>query len=123
MQRVLLVDDNVAFRQSLRGVLLRNFPHLIVDEAETGWSALEKTTGYPLIFMDVRLPDANGLDLTRRLLAQYPDLVVCVVTHFDIPEYRDAAIRYGAREYVLKDTMTETEVVRLVVSLLRDPVG
>jgi DNA-binding NarL/FixJ family response regulator len=118
MFKTLVVDDNDMFRQSLKSVLTRHFPLMVVDEAATGAAALRIEWEYQLVFMDIRLPDINGLELTRRLKAVHPGSLVCVVTQFDIPEYREAANQSGANEFILKDTLTEAVVIDLVESML-----
>ena len=118
MFKTLLVDDNDLFRQSLRAVLTRNFPFMQIDEAATGAAAIRHFKDLQLVFMDIRLPDTNGLEVTRRLKAHQPGLLVCVVTQFDIPEYREAANQSGANEYCLKDSLTEKAIVGLVDAML-----
>ncbi|MEO8409004.1 MAG: response regulator transcription factor [Propionivibrio sp.] len=118
MFRTLLVDDNDLFRESLRAVLYRNFPTMEVDQAVDGATALGYLGNPQLVFMDIRLPDINGLELTRRFKARQPGLLVCVVTQFDIPEYRDAANQSGASEFFFKDSLTDAVVVGLVDSIL-----
>jgi DNA-binding NarL/FixJ family response regulator len=118
MFKTLLVDDNDSFRRSLRSVLERHFPFMTIEEAASGAAALRPVRELQLVFMDIRLPDANGLELTRRLKAVHPDALVCVVTQFDIPEYREAADRSGADEFILKESFTEAAIVGLVQSML-----
>jgi DNA-binding NarL/FixJ family response regulator len=118
MFKTLLVDDNDCFRRSLRGVLERHFPFMMIEEAASGAAALRPVRELQLVFMDIRLPDANGLELTRQLKADHPAALVCVVTQFDIPEYREAADRSGANEFILKESFTEAAIVGLVQSML-----
>ncbi len=118
MFKTLLVDDNDAFRHSLRAILSRNFPFMQIEEAATGAEALHYDNGHQLVFMDIRLPDTNGLELTRQLRSMHPGSLVCVVTQYDIPEYRVAANQSGANEFILKDSLSETAVVGLVDSML-----
>jgi DNA-binding NarL/FixJ family response regulator len=118
MFKTLLVDDNDCFRRSLRGVLERHFPFMMMEEAASGAAALRPVRELQLVFMDIRLPDANGLELTRQLKADHPAALVCVVTQFDIPEYREAADRSGANEFILKESFTEAAIVGLVQSML-----
>ena len=118
MFKTLLVDDNDMFRQSLKTVLSRNFPFMEIEEAGTGAAVLLTQKDHQLVFMDIRLPDTNGLELTRRLKEVRPDSLVCVVTQFDIPEYREAANQSGANEFFLKDNLTERVIVSLVDSML-----
>lgn len=114
----LLVDDSDVFRQSLRRLLTKHFPAMKIDEAATGDEALHQDREHELVFMDIRLPDASGLDLTRRFKAEHPATAVCVVTQFDLPEYREAATRSGARGFMLKDGLTEQALIGMVRAVL-----
>jgi CheY-like chemotaxis protein len=69
MLRVLLVEDNVTYREVFRDNLCEHFPSVVIEEAATGEEALQKVTETPphLIFMDIRLPGVNGLQLTRKI--------------------------------------------------------
>ena len=118
MFKTLLVDDNDSFRHSLRAILSRHFPFMQIDEAATGAEAMQHDSEHQLVFMDIRLPDTNGLELTRRLKATHPGSLVCVFTQYDIPEYREAANQSGASEFILKDSLSEAAIVGLVDSML-----
>jgi len=106
MQKILIVDDNALFRKLLRESLYSQFPSLIIDEAKNGKEALEQVlTFHPdLIFMDIRLPDGNGLEVTRLIKEQNPDVSVVILTNYDLVEYRDAAFHVKADHFVLKDS-------------------
>ena len=56
------------------------------------------------IFTDLRLPGANGLELTQKIKAQYPDTIVVIITNYDLPEYREAAFQSGADHFISKDS-------------------
>lgn len=116
----LLVDDSEVFRKSLRRLLTKHFPTMKIDEAATGEAALHQGREHELVFMDIRLPDTSGLELTRRFKTEHPATAVCVVTQFDMPEYREAASRSGARGFMLKDGLTEQALIRIVRSVLDD---
>lgn len=117
---VLIVDDNAAFRQSLNLVLARRFPSMRVAEAEDGDGALHSVAQRipDLIFMDIRLPGKNGLDITRIIKNDYVHPMICVITGYDLPEYRDAALLSGADHFVVKDESTEAAIVFIVDSML-----
>ena len=116
----LIIDDNDAFRQSLNRVLARHFPTLRITEADDGDDALFSVAQLlpDLIFMDIHLPGRNGLDLTRIIKNVYIHPLICVITSFDLPEYRDAALRNGADYFIAKDESTEAAIVAIVDSLL-----
>lgn len=117
---ILIVEDNTVFRTSLKEVLSRRFPHETILEASDGKEALERvdTLAPSLVFMDIRLPGANGLELTRTITKNYRDIVVIVLTSHDLPEYRDAAYRSGASYFLTKGIATSEEIMTLVESTL-----
>jgi DNA-binding NarL/FixJ family response regulator len=101
--RVAIVEDHPVFRRGLVAVL-ESAGISIVAEAEDGRSALEIVPGAraDVVLVDLQLPDANGTDVTRRLLAAAPHLNVCVLTMFDDDESVFQALRAGALGYLLK---------------------
>lgn len=119
----LIVDDNDAFRHSLNLVLARHFPSMRVAEAGDGEGALRSVAQRlpDLIFMDIRLPGKNGLDITRTIKNVYVHPMVCVITSYDLPEYRDAALLSGADHFIVKDESTEAAIVAVVDDMLREP--
>jgi len=68
--------------------------------------------------MDIGLPGENGLELTRKIKADHPDVTVIIVTSHDTPEYREAAIRYKADYFFSKDALLNDGVFTLVKSIL-----
>ncbi len=99
MLRVLLVEDNHTFREAFKNVLNDHFPSMVIEEAANGDEALQKIGATPphLIFMDIRLPGLNGLELTQRLKKDLPNINIAILTGYDLPEYREAAFQYGQR--------------------------
>jgi DNA-binding NarL/FixJ family response regulator len=120
----LIAEDNAAFRQSLYGVLMRRFPFMQVAEAEDAREALRQglSRRFDLIFMDIRLPYGNGLELTHTIKEIFVDTVICVLTSYDLPEYRDAAFRSGADLFMVKGDSTELEIVKVVELLFPDEI-
>ena len=91
-----------------------------VDEAGDGREAMfyALSRHFDIVFMDVRLPQGNGLDLTKAIKILSADTVVCVITSYDILEYREAAFHNGADHYMVKGDSSEADIVDLVESLL-----
>lgn len=116
----LLVDDSDVFRKALRRLLTKHFPAMKIDEAATAEEALHQSCEHELVFMDIRLPDTSGLELTKRFKTEHPATAVCVVTQFDMPEYREAASRSGACGFMLKDGLTEQALIGMVRAVLDD---
>lgn len=107
--RVLIADDHKLFREGL-SVLLGSLPYLeVVGEAETGKEALAKALELlpDVILMDIQMPGGDGLEATRRIVAEAPHVGVLMLTMFDDDESVFMAMRAGARGYVLKGSGQE----------------
>jgi CheY-like chemotaxis protein len=78
MFRTMLVEDSPSFRQVVKANLQDQFPSMDIIEAADGIEAFQKIDGHPpnLIFMDISLPGENGLELTRRMKADYPNVTI-----------------------------------------------
>ncbi len=120
MLRVLIVEDNRNFREIFRNQLYEYFPSIVIEEAENGEEAWQKMKGTPshLIYMDIRLPGLDGLQLTHRIKTNYPDTKVIIMTAYGVPEYREAATRCGASCFLPKDSLNLGQVETLVKSVL-----
>ncbi len=116
----LIVDDNEAFRQSLHRVLVRHFPFMRVSQAGDGEGALSSVAQRmpDLIFMDIRMPGKSGLDILRVIKSVDAHAMICVITSFDLPEYRDAALHSGADHFIVKSESTEAAIVSIVDGML-----
>jgi DNA-binding NarL/FixJ family response regulator len=107
MIRILIADNEALVRGGLRMILEAQPDLEVVGEAEDGGDALEqaRTLAPDLVLMDIRMPDLDGLEATRRLLAGPPPVPkILVLTTFDLDEYVYAAIRAGASGFLLKTT-------------------
>lgn len=106
MIRILIVDDQKVVTAGLR-VILEDEPGLdVIGVAHNGAQAIELvgTTRPDLVLMDLKMPIMNGIQATRAIREQYPDVYVLVLTTFDSDEWVFDAIRAGASGYVLKDS-------------------
>ncbi len=102
--RVLIADDNAEFRAGLRGLLEAQPDLVIVGEAATGKAtlALAARLQPDVVLMDLQMPDLDGIEATRRLTAASPHIGVLVVTMSEDDDSVFAAMRAGARGYLLK---------------------
>lgn len=105
MTRVVIVDDHPTFLRGLRAVLERLDDVEVVGEARTGEQALEVCAAVSpdVVVMDLLMPGMGGLEATRRLLRETTDVHVLVLTMNHADESVYAALRAGARGYLLKD--------------------
>ena len=120
MGSVLIVENNDFFRRSFKEILKMYIPSLSVDESADGSDALAKIDQTPpdIVFMDIRLPGKNGLELTREIKGHHPNLVISIFTSYDLPEYRKVAEEYGADHFLLKDTLTGAEIAAMVKAII-----
>ena len=120
--RVLVVEDSTIFRTLLKETLQSRFPSMEILEAVDGEEAMKEITARlpDLIFMDVKLPGENGLDLTAKIKAKYPDVTVIVLTSYDTPEYREAAVKAKANHFLAKGSSSREGILTLVESILGD---
>jgi len=107
--RILVVDDQALFRESLKAFLDLQPEFTVVGEAGDGEQTLRlaATLKPQVILMDVRMPVMDGVEATRRLHAMQPSCRVIVLTTFDDDEYVFEALRSGAVGYLLKDVSAD----------------
>ena len=120
MTRILLADDHELVRQGIAAMLTKASDIEIVGQARTGREAIEYTRrDLPdVVLMDVKMPDMDGLEATRRIKEERPRTAVIMVTMHDNPNYLRDAVRAGAAGYLLKDVSGEEliDAVRQVAS-------
>jgi DNA-binding NarL/FixJ family response regulator len=107
--RVLVADDQSMVRAGFR-MLLSGEPDIeVVSEAGNGLEAVDKATRFrpTVVLMDIRMPELDGLEATRRILAGDDTARVLILTTFDLDEYVYEALRAGASGFVLKDDPPE----------------
>lgn len=115
---LLIVDDHPLFRKGLRALLSGVPETQIVGEADGGAAAerLVDELRPDLVLMDLQMPGGDGLSAIRRISAAHPDVRVLVVTMFQDDDSVFAALRAGARGYVLKD-MDDAEMTRAILAV------
>jgi DNA-binding NarL/FixJ family response regulator len=107
--RVLVADDQSMVRAGFR-MLLSDEPDIeVVAEASNGLEAVDKAARFDptVVLMDIRMPELDGLEATRRILAAHDSARVLILTTFDLDEYVYEALRAGASGFVLKDDPPE----------------
>ena len=102
--RVLIADDHPLFRDGLAGLLAAAPDIELTGTAATGTEAVEiaRKTQPNVVVMDLRMPGLNGIEATRRIVADSPHTAVVVLTMYDDDNSVVAALRAGARGYLLK---------------------
>jgi len=106
--RILIADDHALFRDSLRS-LLESQDIEVVAEAKNGQEAVDLSweTKPDVVLMDLTMPEMDGLEATKRIAAELPDVKVVILTASDEDSKLFEAIKSGAKGYLLKDLESE----------------
>ncbi len=113
--RILVADDHALFREGL-SALLSSIPDIeVVGKAATGEEAISKAADLQpdVVLMDIQMPGINGIEGTRRIVRDSPHIGILIVTMFEDDDSVFAAMRAGARGYVLKGADQE-EILKVI---------
>ena len=112
---VLVVDDQSMVRAGFRMLLGGESDIEVVAEASNGREAVDKAARFKpaVVLMDIRMPELDGLQATREILAANPDARILILTTFDLDEYIYEALRAGASGFVLKDDPPENLIAAI----------
>jgi DNA-binding NarL/FixJ family response regulator len=117
---VLIADDQALVRAGFRSILESQAGIRVVGEATDGPDAVDlaRRRTPDVVLMDIQMPDFDGLEATRRILAEHDSIAVLMLTTFDLNEYVYDALRAGASGFLLKDVMPEDLIaaVRVVAA-------
>ena len=118
--RVLIADDHVFYREGVRAMLGALSEIEVIGEAASGDEVIVRARALlpDVILMDIKMPGPNGIEATRRILHASPHIGVLMVTMFEDDDSVFAAMRAGARGYLLKDA-DQDELVRAIKSVGR----
>jgi two-component system, response regulator YesN len=116
MSSILVVENNDFFRRSFIDILKMYLPNLSIEETADGGEAMQKINSClpDMVFMDIRLHGTNGLELARKIKGSFPEVVVSILTSYDMPEYRKTAHHFGADHFLPKDDLSGAEVASLI---------
>lgn len=107
--KVLIADDQPLVRMGFSMVLSAQDGISVVGEAGDGKEAIDQVAKLnpDIVLMDVRMPNMNGIDATEKIVKNFPNTKVLMLTTFDIEEYAFAALRVGASGFLSKDALPE----------------
>lgn len=105
--RLLVVDDDPGFRETLRVLLAQWEEAVVLGEAGSGEEALRLADALrpDVVLMDLAMPWMNGLEATRHLKARWPAVAVIIITVHDEEAYRRTALAAGAEAFLVKKTL------------------
>jgi len=118
--RIMVADDNRQFRAGIRAMLRRETELELVSEVATGAEAIGAAEALQpdIILMDLHMPEVNGIEATRRILETSPHIRILVLTMFEDDDSVFAALRVGARGYLLKGA-DKAEIMRAIQAVER----
>jgi DNA-binding NarL/FixJ family response regulator len=110
--RVLIADDQNLFRSGLHRLLEADPRVRVVGQAVDGLDAIKKVASLKpdVVLMDLKMPNLDGIEATRRIVADHPQVKVLILTTFETDSHVLQALRAGASGYVLKDSQVEAIV-------------
>jgi len=119
--RILLADDHKITRQGLRSLLEQQDDMEVAAEAENGRTAVALVDELlpDVVIMDVTMPDLNGVEATRQIVAKYPDVKVIALSMHSDTLFVTEMLRSGACGYLLKDCAFE-EMTRAIRAVMND---
>src|SRR5438874_4707841 len=121
---VVIIDDQTLFRSGLVR-LLDSDPRIdVVEDAANGAEALAKIAAVrpDVVLMDIKMPNMDGIEATRRIVSEFPDTKVLILTTFENDGYVVQALQAGASGYLLKDSQPEAIVAAILAVLSGDHV-
>ena len=110
----MVVDDQAPFRLAARAVVRRSTGFELVAEASGGVEAIELARDLrpAVVLMDINMPDMNGIEATRQLVAELPEVFVILCSTYDVSDLPPDAEASGARAYVHKEQLGATTLRR-----------
>ena len=118
---ILLVDDHQLFRDGIQNLLDQQVDLEVIATAQDGWKAIEMTRKHApqIVVMDVTMPNLNGMDATRRIRQENPEVKIIALSMHAHTRFVDEMIKAGASGYLLKECAFE-DLVRAIREVLDD---
>ncbi len=117
--RILIADDHPVVRRGVKQILLDEFPHSELREAQNGAQVLEcvHAQAWDVLILDMSLPDRNGLDLIKDIKVEHPALPIIILSMHPEDQFAVRVLRAGAVGYVTKESASEELVIAVRMGL------
>lgn len=119
--KIFIADDHPLMRDGIKNILIKNSMYAVIGEAENGEEALKAVERLrpDIVFMDIGMPKMNGLETTRRITKEFPEVKVIMLSMHSEEHYVMDALKAGASGYVLKGS-NSSEVLESVEKILNN---
>ncbi len=116
--KLILVDDHLIVRDGIKALLEGDERFKIIGEADSGshFFALIKTHKPDIVLLDINLPDISGIEITKKLASEYPEIKVVVLSMYNTEDYIFNAVKAGTKAYLPKTT-NRSELQEAVVAV------
>ena len=106
----------------MKEILANRFPFVDIREVSDGIQGVEIVQSFKpnLIFLEIHLPSESGLALARQIKHDHPEIIIVILTSYNLPEYQTAAEESGVEHLIPKDDWTGEDMIALVHTILAD---
>ncbi len=119
LPKILIVDDELGPRESLRMILQWDYKVVTVDGGAAALDALRRET-FDLVILDIRMPDINGIELLGQIKQHYPEMEVVMITAYASVDTAANALRHGALDYLIKPFQSSAVIEAVQKGLTRN---
>jgi DNA-binding NarL/FixJ family response regulator len=103
--RILIADDHSMVRDGVKNLINQNKDLVVIGEASSGTQTLElfESLNPDLLIMDISMPDMNGMEVSKNILARNPNANIVILSMYDDEDYISRCLEYGVKGYVIKN--------------------
>ena len=115
-KKVLVVDDNAVFRKAFSEVLAQIDEIEVIGYADDGRECVDMINkmDIDIIFMDIKMPNMNGIEATKRIIREYRMIKVIAISFYDDIQYMTDIIMAGARGFLVKSAITRSDIINAI---------
>lgn len=123
LEKIVVVEDSEEYRETLISAIKTRFPSVAITGVGSAEEFIEKFDDFQtnLIIADIRLPGMSGLELTKKVKKDHPDISIIIMTAYDMLEYRQQAREYQAEDFINKNSTSLDEIISIVEKYIVRP--
>lgn len=117
-KKILICDDEEGIRESLKLILGDHYPLIVTNNGAQCLECLQNAKDVGLVFLDIKMPQVNGLDILKQIKEKYPEINVVIITGYKSVETATMAVNSGASGYIVKPFKSD-EILQAVENNLK----